>query len=709
MRGEAPLSSSLPLEPTPNNSLANFNSLPVPASDLPSSTASSTGSIRGAVRALLRAQASASAAPEAHMEDLQPSAAGGSDRMPNGAFQEVPLSDSPRAVSFTAISRNSAHNIPTPAAAPSPGRSTSLGRPPPIQRPRKPPPSPVPLETSISGENGFYGDASTLDGISTFQVGQRREAPPPTLMSQHHVRSSSGGSAHEVLHGGLDHPAASSSSMDACEKTGLLRSQESGELVHSSSAAGPAAGPSGRGGGAGETKCNDTVVHVGDPGRGCCGMADPLLAATLIGVVVGIGGGLLLRMAEPTEEQIDLLGFAGELMLRLLKMLVLPLVAGSMVAGVCALRGSASSMARVARYTLLYYALSTAVAVTLGIILVNVINPGRGGALSSDAVTSCRGADLKAAAQSVAPRDSSPLQALLVVARSAVPDNVVAAAVNMNILGIITFSLFFGLCLSQLGDQADGLISLINAFNAVISRMVTAVLWTSPLGIASLIAAAICRACSLLGTLGALGAWLATVLSGLAIFGALILPAAFWALTRKGPMSVLHGFSRALVLAFGTSSSSAALPVAMDCAKEMGCDESIVRFVMPLGTTVNMNGTALYEATTVIFLAQAHGVALGVGGTVVVAVTATLAAIGAAAIPSAGLVTMLMVLQAVSLERFAADLAVVLALDWLLDRCRTAVNLLGDAFGVVLINHLTRHQNAPGDSHLQPYSQLELT
>ncbi len=99
------------------------------------------------------------------------------------------------------------------------------------------------------------------------------------------------------------------------------------------------------------------------------------------------------------------------------------------------------------------------------------------------------------------------------------------------------------------------------AFNAVISRMVTAVLWTSPLGIASLIAAAICRACSLLGTLGALGAWLATVLSGLAIFGALILPAAFWALSRKGPLSVLNGFSRALVLAFGTSSSSAALPV----------------------------------------------------------------------------------------------------------------------------------------------------
>ncbi|KAK9841075.1 hypothetical protein WJX84_003621 [Apatococcus fuscideae] len=131
-------------------------------------------------------------------------------------------------------------------------------------------------------------------------------------------------------------------------------------------------------------------------------------------------------------------------------------------------------------------------------------------------------------------------------------------------------------------------------------------------------------------------------------------------------------------------------PVAMDCATKLGCSDSIVRFVLPLGTTVNMNGTALYEATTVIFIAQAHGVKLGLAETLVVACTSTLAAVGAAAIPSAGLVTMLMVLQAVSLDRFAADLAVVLAVDWLLDRCRTAVNLMGDTFGTFIIDRLCR-------------------
>ena len=186
---------------------------------------------------------------------------------------------------------------------------------------------------------------------------------------------------------------------------------------------------------------------------------------------------------------------------------------------------------------------------------------------------------------------------------------------------------------------------------------------------------------------------------GLALFAFGVLPAVLWALARRPPLSTARAFSRALAVAFGTSSTAAALPAAMDCARALGVAPAVVDFVLPLGATVNMNGTALYEALTVIFLAQAHGVALGAGGVAVVAVTATLAAVGAAAIPSAGLVTMLMCLQAVGLGRFSGDLALILSLDWLLDRCRTTVNLLSDVLGAVLVDALC---SAPD------YAQLEL-
>ncbi|KAA6416516.1 MAG: dicarboxylate amino acid cation sodium transporter [Trebouxia sp. A1-2] len=425
-------------------------------------------------------------------------------------------------------------------------------------------------------------------------------------------------------------------------------------------------------------------------------MHEPLLSATILGVLLGILLGSLIRLARPSRQAIDLIGFPGEIMLRLLKMLVLPLVAGSMIAGVCSLRGSTSSMAKVARWTLMYYAATTLIAVVLGIVLVNVLNPGRGSPLNGDGVSDCAvdqaaapsAADIPAAVQ------RTPLEALLDVARNMFPDNVAAAAVNMNILGVITFSLFFGLCLSTVGDAAEPMIKLVDVFNVVISKMVTAVLWTSPLGIASLIAASICRACNLASTLAALGLWVVTVLLGLLLQGGLLLPAALWACTRQSPWATIKGFSQAIVLGFGTSSSSAALPVSMQCAEQLGCDDSIIKFVLPLGSTVNMNGTALYEATTVIFIAQAHNVQLGLAEMTVVACTATLAAVGAAAIPSAGLVTMLMVMQAVSLDQFASDLAVILAIDWLLDRCRTAVNVLGDAFGVVVIDSLCKQDDS---------------
>ena len=147
-----------------------------------------------------------------------------------------------------------------------------------------------------------------------------------------------------------------------------------------------------------------------------------------------------------------------------------------------------------------------------------------------------------------------------------------------------------------------------------------------------------------------------------------------------------------VITAFGTDSSSASLPVTISAAERVGIAPSIARFVLPLGATVNMNGTALYESLTVLFIAQVHNHPLTFGDTIVVALTATLAAIGAAAIPSAGLVTMLIVLHAVGMGQYDDDIAVVIVVDWLLDRCRTAVNVLGDCYAVGAVGHIASRQ-----------------
>ena len=164
-------------------------------------------------------------------------------------------------------------------------------------------------------------------------------------------------------------------------------------------------------------------------------------------------------------------------------------------------------------------------------------------------------------------------------------------------------------------------------------------------------------------------------------------------------MALLRAYAPSFVTAFGTDSSSATLPVTLRCAKRQGVQDSVANFVLPLGATVNMNGTALYEALTVIFIAQRHGATLTMAQTFVVVVTGTMAAVGAAAIPSAGLVTMLMVLQAVGLSQFASDIALVVTVDWFLDRLRTVVNVEGDAVGVAIVDHLLKEDGEDLQQH----------
>ena len=440
-----------------------------------------------------------------------------------------------------------------------------------------------------------------------------------------------------------------------------------------------------------------------------CLTKEPLLLFTLLGVIAGIALGASLRPANLSATAISLIGFPGELMLRLLKMLVLPLVAASMVSGMCALRaGTADQIKKLAQYTALFYTLSTVCAICLGLVLVTLIKPGRNAAFDKIATSSgCVGneeaAQLAAHSENSSSSSSSNIssggaaEALLHVARLVVPDNIAAAAVDTNVLGIITFSLLFGWALSSLGPQAAPAVAAAHTINAAVSKMVTAVLWVSPVGVGSLIASSILKACDVWGTMAALGLWLVTVIAGLLIFAFILLPAMLFFVTGRSPLTVASHFGQALALAFGTSSSAASLPLAMTAARSAGCSDAVVNFFLPLGIAINMNGTALYEATTALFIAQSHGVVLGPAEVLVVAATASLAAVGAPAIPSAGLVTMLIVLQAVGLDQYSGDLAVILALDWLLDRVRTAVNLLSDAFGCVCVDYALKKGINGGD------------
>jgi len=390
--------------------------------------------------------------------------------------------------------------------------------------------------------------------------------------------------------------------------------------------------------------------------------------------------------------------------MRLLQMMVLPLIAGSMISGVCSLSASGAQSGKLARMTLAYYAGTTVIAVVLGIILVNVVQPGvghgfdSGGSLNS---TDWRCAGHKGEVEKHIPNrpaDYTTADSLLDVLRSMFPPNIVKAAADMNILGVITFSLFFGSVLSGLGTQGETMMSLVDVFNEIIMRMVNAVLWISPVGIASLIASKIAGSCDPAAMVSSLGLFIFNILFGLTIHAAVVLPLCYFIATRKNPLKYISNFIEAFVTAFGTDSSTATLPVTMKCAIEKAkLDEDIVRFVAPLGATVNMNGTALYEASTVIFLAQVNNHPLDMADTFVIAFTATLAAVGAAAIPSAGLVTMVMVLQAVGMEEYIKDIAFVLAIDWFLDRFRTVVNVMGDSFGCGVVAHFAEDGSLSAD------------
>ena len=384
-----------------------------------------------------------------------------------------------------------------------------------------------------------------------------------------------------------------------------------------------------------------------------------ILIAGLAGIICGwLFGPAMLAVA-----------WLGDLFLDALKMMIIPLIVGAVISGVTSL-GDIRKLGKVGGVTLLYYASTTAFAVLIGLIVVNIIQPGNG--ISYQVAT---------ASEAVTEKNSVGIAELV---QSLISPNIITAASNTQLLPVIIFCLLFGAALTTLGEKKSVMVKFFDGLNEVMMKLVIWIMIFAPIGIFCLVAGQFVKVgggAAIKNELMAVGSYFFTVIVGLTchfllLFFILII------LSKHG-RKYLFKLLRALLTAFGTASSSATLPLTMKCALEAGVDKRSVKFVLPIGATINMDGTALYEAVAVMFIAQAYGITMGMGEQVIIFITATLAAIGAAGIPQAGLVTMLIVLNAVNMP--TEGIGLILAVDWLLDRFRTTVNVWGDSVGAAIV------------------------
>ncbi|HHY84831.1 MAG TPA: dicarboxylate/amino acid:cation symporter [Verrucomicrobia bacterium] len=398
-----------------------------------------------------------------------------------------------------------------------------------------------------------------------------------------------------------------------------------------------------------------------------------ILVAIALGVLCGAMTGTTAEIAGVAA--VDVYAFFGELFLRALRMIVVPLVVASIATGVAGI-GSIQGFGRLGLKTLAYYVVTTLIAVLLGMFLVTLIRPGAGGGLRAEELSDAAAAQLS----TIGDRGFGDIVGVI---QRFIPENVFEAAARDDMLGLIFFSILFGCCLSRLApDRQAPVLSVLRGLYEVMLLITELVMLVAPIGVFALVAKV--AATTGVDAIRNVALFFVTVLLGLVIQTFVILPLLMRLLAGINPVRHFRAMSPVLLTAFSTASSSATLPVTMECVeKRAGVSNRIASFVVPLGATVNMNGTALYECVAVLFIAQAYGIHLGFAAQFTVVVLALLTSIGVAGVPAASLVAIVIIMNAVGVPQ--EGLGLILAVDRILDMCRTSVNVFGDTCGAVII------------------------
>tara|TARA_Y100001970_G_scaffold82965_1_gene105007 strand:- start:252 stop:1508 length:1257 start_codon:yes stop_codon:yes gene_type:complete len=402
----------------------------------------------------------------------------------------------------------------------------------------------------------------------------------------------------------------------------------------------------------------------------------------MIGMILGVIFGISLSYTKQGPEFIsDWIKPFGTIFINSLKLIAMPLILGSLIKGISDLK-DISKLSRMGSRTIIIYICTTVFAVLIGLSLVNTITPGDSikEETRNDLISAYEeGAKLKqdAAEEQI---EAGPLQALVDI----VPENIFDASTkNKNMLQVIFFSIFFGIALILIPDKkARPVKEFFDSFNSVILKLIDFVMLTAPYGVFALLASLVVESPSI-DLFKALGMYAITLIIGLflMIIVYIVIVNLF---TNVKPSSFIKGISPAQLLAFSTSSSAATLPVTMDRVENnLGVDKEVSSFVLPIGATINMDGTSLYQAVAAVFIAQTFGMDLSFGTQMGIVLTATLASIGAAAVPSAGMVMLVIVLGQAGIPE--AGLALIFAVDRPLDMCRTITNVTGDAAVSMLV------------------------
>ncbi len=396
----------------------------------------------------------------------------------------------------------------------------------------------------------------------------------------------------------------------------------------------------------------------------------------LLGMALGVLVGVLMTTVDGGREIIqDWIKPFGKIFINVLKMIAIPLILAALIKGVSDLK-DISKLSKMGGRTIVIYIFTTVIAVSIGLLLVNIIKPGNSITETTriEMVENYGGDTTKYKAEAKSQKESGPLQAL----EDLVPQNIFAAATsNRNMLQVIFFAVFFGIGLILIPEEkGDTVKKFFDGFNEVILKMVDIIMLAAPYGVFALLAALVVESPSI-DLFKALAWYALTVVLGLMIM-IVIYNLIVFLYTKKKPSFFMKGISPAQLLAFSTSSSAATLPVTMERVTEhLGVEEEVSSFVLPIGATINMDGTSLYQAVAAVFIAQAFGMNLELGTQLGIIATATLASIGSAAVPGAGMVMLVGVLGYAGIPE--AGLALIFAVDRPLDMCRTIVNVTGDA------------------------------